>query len=243
MSDEMFGDVQGIVRRQMVLFLLIDTSGSMEGEKIGIVNNTIREVLPELRDIGGADVDLKIAALAFSTGCKWLHTEPVSADAFQWNNMEADGVTDLGAALRELNAKMSKDMFLKAPSASVAPAIFLLSDGQPTDDYDGGLDLLRKNNWYKYAIRVALAIGGDDADKDVLAKFTGNKEAVITVHTPEALRKWIKFITVTSTQIGTKSQPLQDGQIETKQNQMTEAIQQQTDPEMLDSVSTDEGSW
>ncbi|MDR0562598.1 MAG: VWA domain-containing protein [Spirochaetaceae bacterium] len=243
MSDEMFGDVQGIVRRQMVLFLLIDTSGSMEGEKIGIVNNTIREVLPELRDIGGADVDLKIAALAFSTGCKWLHAEPVSADAFQWNNMEADGVTDLGAALRELNSKMSKDTFLKAPSASVAPAIFLLSDGQPTDDYDGGLELLRKNNWYKYAIRVALAIGGDDADKDVLAKFTGNKEAVITVHTPEALRRWIRFITVTSTQIGTKSQPLQDGQIETKQNQMTEAIQQQTDPDMIDSVSTDEGSW
>lgn len=243
MSDEMFGDVQGIVRRQMVLFLLIDTSGSMEGERIGIVNNTIREVLPELRGIGGADVDLKIAALAFSSGCKWLHAEPVSVDTFQWNNMEADGVTDLGAALRELNLKMSKDMFLKAPSASVAPAIFLLSDGQPTDDYDGGLKVLKKNNWYKYAIRVALAIGGDDADKEALAKFTGNKEAVITVHTPEALRKWIRFITVTSTQIGTKSQPLQDGQIETKQNQMTEAIQQQTDPDMIDSASTDGGSW
>ena len=243
MSDEMFGDVQGIVRRQMVLFLLIDTSGSMEGEKIGIVNNTIREVLPELRDIGGADVDLKIAVLSFSSGCKWLHPEPVSIDTFQWNNMEADGVTDLGAALRELNSKMSKDMFLKAPSASVAPAIFLLSDGQPTDDYEDGLKFLQKNNWYKYAIRVAVAIGGDDADKDTLAKFTGNKEAVITVHTPEALRKWIHFITVTSTQIGTKSQPLQEGQIETKQQQMTEAIQQQTDPVMIENVSTDEGSW
>ena len=243
MNDEMFGDAQGIVRRQMVLFLLIDTSGSMEGEKIGIVNNTIREVLPELRGIGGADVDLKIAALAFSSGCKWLHPEPISVDTFQWNNMEAEGVTDLGAALRELNTKMAKDMFLKAPSASVAPAIFLLSDGQPTDDYDGGLKVLRKNNWYRYAIRVAVAIGGDDADKEALSKFTGNKEAVITVHTPEALRKWIRFITVTSTQIGTKSQPLQDGHIETKQNQMNEAIQQQTDPDMIDAASTDGGSW
>ena len=242
MSDEMFGDVQGIVRRQMVLFFLIDTSGSMEGEKIGIVNNTIREVIPELKDIGGSDVDLKIAALSFSSGCKWLYSEPVSADTFQWNNMEAEGVTDLGAALHELNAKMSKDMFLKAPSASVAPAIFLLSDGQPTDDYEEALKALQKNNWYKYAIRVALAIG-DDTDKEPLAKFTGNKEAVITVYTPEALRKWIRFITVTSTQIGTKSQPLQDGQIETKQKQMTEAIKQQTDPEMINSVPTDEGSW
>jgi uncharacterized protein YegL len=157
--------------------------------------------------------------------------------------MEAEGVTDLGAALRELNSKMVKDMFLKAPSASVAPAIFLLSDGQPTDDYDGGLKALGSNNWYRYAIKVAVAIGGDDADKEALAKFTGNKEAVITVHTPEALRKWIRFITVTSTQIGTKSQPLQDGHIETKQNQMTQAIQQQTDPDMIDSAPTDGGSW
>jgi uncharacterized protein YegL len=243
MSDEMFGDVQGIVRRQMVLFMLIDASGSMYGEKIGIVNNTIREVLPELCGIGGADVDLKIAVLSFSSGCKWLHPEPISVDTFQWNNIAADGVTDLGAALKELNAKMSKDMFLKAPSASVAPAIFLLSDGQPTDDYEDALKSLEKNNWYKYAIRVALAIGGDDADKQVLAKFTGNEEAVITVHTPEALRKWIRFVTVTSTQIGTKSQPLQDGQIETKQNQMTEAIQQQTDPDMLSKTPTDGGSW
>jgi uncharacterized protein YegL len=227
----------------MVLFLLIDTSGSMEGEKIGIVNNTIREVLPELRDIGGSDVDLKVAALSFSSGCKWLNAEPVSVDAFQWNNLSADGVTDLGAALRELNLKMSKNTYLKAPSASVAPAIFLLSDGQPTDDYEDALKTLQNNNWYKYAIRVALAIGGDDTDKAVLAKFTGNSEAVISVHTPEALRKWIRFITVTSTQIGTKSQPLQDGKIETKQKLMTEAIQQQTDPAMIEKTPTDGGSW
>ena len=238
----MFGDVQGIVRRQMVLFLLIDTSGSMEGEKIGIINNTIREVIPELRDIGGADVDLKIAVLSFSSGCKWLYAEPVSVDTFQWNNMEANGVTDLGSALEELNSKMSKDKFLKAPSASVAPAIFLLSDGQPTDDYESALKNLQKNNWYKYAIRIAIAIGLD-ADKTVLAKFTGNKEAVTEAYTPEALRKWIRFITVTSTQIGTKSQPLQDGQVETKQNSMIEAIKQQTDPEMIDQTPTDEGSW
>ena len=65
---------------------------------------------------------------------------------------------------------------------------FLLSDGEPTDNYKHGLEKLKQNNWFKKAIKVAVAIG-EDANKAVLAEFTGNKEAVLTVHTPEALTK------------------------------------------------------
>ena len=43
----MFDDVEGIVKRQMVLFFVVDTSGSMQGTKIGAVNTAIREVLEE----------------------------------------------------------------------------------------------------------------------------------------------------------------------------------------------------
>ena len=46
----MFDDIEGIVKRQMVLFFVVDTSGSMQGTKIGAVNTAIREVLPELKD-------------------------------------------------------------------------------------------------------------------------------------------------------------------------------------------------
>jgi uncharacterized protein YegL len=68
MSD-MYGNIEGIVRRQMVLFFVIDTSGSMPGTKIGVVNTAIREVIPELTGIGDSDIDLKIAVLTFSNGC------------------------------------------------------------------------------------------------------------------------------------------------------------------------------
>jgi uncharacterized protein YegL len=238
-----FDGVDGIVKRQMVLFFIIDTSGSMEGTKIGAVNTAIREVLPELKGIGGSDVDLKIACLKFSSGCSWMHPSPIPVENFNWNNLSADGVTDFGAACRELSDKMSKDKFLSAPSASVAPAIFLMSDGEPTDDYKSGIALLQQNNWYKYAIKVAVAIG-DDANKDVLKEFTGNIEAVITVHTPEALRKMIRFVSVTSSQIGSKSQPMQDGTIESKQDSMIEQLKdiQQTDPD-LSQTSTDADDW
>lgn len=238
-----FDKVEGIVKRQMVLFFVVDTSGSMIGTKIGSVNTAIREVLPELKGIGGSDVDLKIACLKFSSGCSWMHPSPVPVENFQWNNLSADGVTDFGAACKELSDKMAKEKFLSAPSASVAPAIFLMSDGEPTDDYKSGLAALQQNNWYKYAIKVAVAIG-DDANTEVLREFTGNIEAVVTVHTPEALRKMIRFVSITSSQIGSKSQPMQDGQVESKQDAMIDQIKdlQQTDPD-LSQTSTNADDW
>jgi len=241
----MYDNVEGIVRRQMVLFFIIDTSGSMAGTKIGSVNTAIREVIPELMGIGGSDVDLKIAVLTFSSGFRWLYPVPIPVDTFQWNNLNADGSTDLGSALKELSAKMSKDAFLGAPSGSVAPAIFLMSDGEPTDDYFEGIETIKKNNWYKYAIRVAVAIG-EDANIEELAKFTGNKEAVIRVHAPEELKKWIRFISVTSSQIGSKSQPVQNnGQLVSKQDNMIEQMIsfQQTDPGIASAASTSADDW
>lgn len=239
----MFDDIDGIVKRQMVLFFVVDTSGSMQGTKIGAVNTAIREVLPELKDAGGSDIDLKVACLTFSSGCQWMYSTPIASDSFQWTNVDADGVTDLGAACRELNDKLSKNGFLKAPSGSVAPVIFLLSDGEPTDDFESGINLLQQNNWFKHGIKVAVAIG-DDANKDVLAKFTGNIEAVITVHTPEALRKWIRKVSITSSQIGSRSQPVSDGQLPSKQDTMIDEIKdiQQEEPD-LSSTSTSGDDW
>ena len=239
----MFDDVEGIVKRQMVLFFVVDTSGSMQGTKIGAVNTAIREVLPELKDAGGSDIDLKVACLTFSSGCKWMYSTPIASDSFQWTNVDADGVTDLGSACRELNDKLSKNGFLKAPSGSVAPVIFLLSDGEPTDDFESGINLLQQNNWFKHGIKVAVAIG-DDAKKDVLAKFTGNIEAVITVHTPEALRKWIRKVSITSSQIGSRSQPVSDGQLPSKEETMIDEIKdiQQEEPD-LSSISTSGDDW
>jgi uncharacterized protein YegL len=105
-------------------------------------------------------------------------------------------------------------------SGSFAPAIILLSDGGPTDDYQSGLSKLKSNNWFKAAIKIAIAIG-DDADKDVLKDFTGNSEAVITVHNIEALKQIIRIVAVTSSQIGSKSSSAGDS---TKQDQVVEEV-------------------
>jgi uncharacterized protein YegL len=242
MSDAIYGNVEGIIRRQMVLFFLIDTSGSMQGTKIGAVNTAIREVIPELADIGGADIDLKIAVLEFSIGCRWQNPAgPVSVDDFFWSNLTAEGGTDMGAAFHELAEKLSRNAFLKAPSASVAPVILLLSDGQPGDDYQSALAVLKNNNWFKSAVKVALAIGSD-ADMGVLAEFTGTNETVLSAYTPDILRKMIRTVSITSAQIGSRSQPLQEGEVVSKQDTMAAEISnlRQTDPD-FDSADSIEG--
>lgn len=213
-----------VPRRTMTLFFLIDTSGSMEGNKIGAVNDAVVNVLPMLNDISetNPDAEIKVAALEFSSGVNWLYDEPKIAKDFIWQDVTAGGLTSLGGACAELAAKLSRNGgFMQSASGSFAPAIILLSDGGPTDNYEAGLAKLQSNNWFKSAIKIAIAIG-DDADKDVLKQFTGNSEAVITVHNIDALKQIIRVVAVTSSQIGSKSSTAGDV---TKQDQVIKDVQ------------------
>lgn len=219
-------DTVSVPRRTMTLFFLIDTSGSMHGNKIGAVNDAIENVLPMLRDISetNPDADINVAALKFSSGTEWLYDEPKPAGDFRWVDVDAGGLTSLGEACEELERKLHRDGgFMKNASGSYAPAIILLSDGGATDDFDGGLAKLKGNNWFKAAIKVAIAIG-DDADTDELAKFTGNKEAVITVHNIEALKQIIRIVAITSSQIGSKSSSAGAG---SKQDQVVDQVKKE----------------
>lgn len=220
-------DAVSVPRRTMTLFFLIDTSGSMSGNKIGAVNDAIVNVLPMLEDISSSnpDAEIKVAALEFSNGTKWLYNEPKSVEDFKWIDVQAGGLTSLGEACLELNSKLSRSGYMKSASGSYAPAIILLSDGGPTDNFDGGLQTLQGNNWFKNAIRIAIAIG-DDADLDVLARFTGNSEAVIKVQNIDALKQIIRVVAVTSSQIGSKSSSVGDT---SKQDQVIKDVNQAVD--------------
>ncbi len=219
-------DVVSVPRRTMTLFFVIDTSGSMQGNKIGAVNDAVVNVLPMLDEISvsNPDAEIKVAALEFSNGTRWLYDEPKLASDFVWQDVQASGLTSLGAACLELNSKLSRSGFMQSASGSFAPAIILLSDGGPTDDFESGLAKLKGNNWFKAAIKIAIAIG-DDADKDVLTQFTGTNEAVFTVHNIDALKQVIRIVAVTSSQIGSKSSTAGDV---SKQEQVIKDITEAT---------------
>ena len=61
-------------RRVMTLFYIVDTSGSMYGEKIGSVNDAMKEAiqsdLPEISTVND-DAEIRVAILQFASGCNW----------------------------------------------------------------------------------------------------------------------------------------------------------------------------
>lgn len=234
-------DSEAVARRTMHLFFMVDTSGSMSGAKIGAVNDAIRNVIPIVREISdnNPDAEIKIAALNFSNGSEWLYNEAMSADNFEWIDQTAEGGTDLGEACRDIEKILhQKSGWMNSGSGSFAPVFILLSDGGPTDDFDSGVAVLKKNNWFKAGIKVAIAIG-EDADTDVLAKFTGNIERVIRVHDVDTLKKVIRVVAVTSSQVGSASASASAGETSvTKEDTVTEAIKDQLEEEKVE-IGTD----
>lgn len=202
------------VKKNMVLFFLIDVSSSMKGERIDTMNRAMREVLPELIAVGGSNTDIRVAVLEFGSGWEWITPEPVLLEEFQnWRELSADGVTDLGMALEELNTKMSRRQFLNSPSLSYAPVVFLITDGYPTDNYRRGLEVLKKNKWFQAGIKIALALGRG-VDKHILEEFTGDPEFVIEAKNTEMLYQLVRHISIASSQIGSSSIPVEEASME-----------------------------
>ena len=195
-----------MVRRMCPVIFLMDTSGSMDGAPIGAVNAAIEGVLPELTSMNdeNGDAEISVAIMTFSAGADWLTGENLLLPQnVAWNNMDAMGPTDMGAAFRELNKKLSvENGFMRRASGSVAPVLFLLSDGAPTDEYQSALAKLKENNWYKVAVRVAVGYG--DADDNVLTEFTGNRETVLHTEKPEELKRMIRFVSITSSMVASR---------------------------------------
>ena len=183
-------------RKIMTLFYVVDTSGSMTGDKIGSVNSAMEEAITvDLPDISTAndDAEIRVAIMQFSSGCSWItpSSGPIGIGDVIWNDLHVNGLTDLGAACVELDKKLSRNEFLESQTGAYAPVILLFSDGGPTDNWEKGLEQLKKNNWFKHAIKIAIAIG-EDADKNVLATFTGTPESVIAVNDKHTLKALIR---------------------------------------------------
>ena len=177
-------DSKGIARKLLPIIYVLDTSTSMEGEKIAIVNKAMKDTVEVLRSVSNKNptAELKIGVLQFSSGAEWVTSNGlVFLDDYYWNDLVAGGLTDLGSAFEELHKKMSKtEGFFDSKIGYKNPVIIFMSDGYPTDDYKPKLEALNNaNKWFKDAVKIAIAIG-DEADTNILQEIVGSSEAVLS---------------------------------------------------------------
>ncbi len=189
-----------IARRTLIIFYVLDTSGSMKDfGKIGTLNETMRETIEVLKDVSksNADAEIKIAVLKFDSGAQWIK-KPTYLEDMYWDDLKAGGLTDIGEALRELNSKLSREQFMTGKAGLYKPVIIFMTDGFPTDDWESALKTITsENKWFNAATKIGFALG-DDSDADVVAKIVGNSEAVVQTDDLEMFKRLIRFASVSA---------------------------------------------
>ncbi len=180
--------------RPLHFIWLCDCSASMgDGGKIQALNNAIRQAIPLMRDAANdnPNAQILVRAIAFSSGAQWHISQPTPVEHFDWEDLQADGITDMGKAISLLTEQ------LKVPpmtDRALPPVLVLISDGYPTDDFNEGFRKLMSEPWGQKAVKVAIAIG-DDVDYDVLQKFIVHPELKpLRANNPEQLVNQIKWV-------------------------------------------------
>ena len=194
----------GTARRSLRFILLVDVSGSMSGDKIQAVNRAVRECVPEMRKSNADNpfAEMSVEVITFSTGATW-HIPRTPVERFEWRDLSADGVTDLGAGVDLLTEGLDVQNMGKR---NLPPVLLLMSDGGPTDDWELALRRFEATPWGKpgRTVRIAVAIG-EGANKGVLQRFTGSPETVLSADRAATLVNLIRWASISVTQSHSRS--------------------------------------
>ena len=176
--------------RKKTVYFLIDCSGSMYGSRADAVNNAmaqvVDEVVPQVRANKIEDMELSFVVLGFSDARAEKVFEIVPKTALAafttWDPIDPEafsGGTPTGAALKKVMEDLLGGNRGEPIANAVAPAIILISDGEPNGTnptYEEMLECAEKGNphevkAFRKALRVALGISVDDKGRESLKKF------------------------------------------------------------------------
>ena len=159
-------------KRPLHFIYLCDCSGSMAAQgKMQALNQAIRQSLPGMAEVARQNPEARVLvrAIRFADQASWHVAEPTPVQQLQWHDLEAGGITAMGEALELAAAALQSPPM---EERALPPVLVLISDGQPTDDFDAGLARLMRQPWAQKAVRLAIAMG-HDADLEVLQQFIG----------------------------------------------------------------------
>ena len=149
--------------------LILDVSGSMSGSKIDNLNEAVHNMIDTFAQEEKMETEIIVSIIKF--GPVELYLPFTKASQIKWKDLKTTGATPLGGALQMAKAMIEDKE--TTPSRAYRPAIVLVSDGQPTDDWEKPLEDFIFEGRSSKCDRMAMAIG-HDADEIVLRRFIEN---------------------------------------------------------------------
>ncbi len=186
--------------RPLPVIILADVSGSMHADNnIGVLNNSIREMINSLKDEQSLRAEVYISVIVFGDNESKIYLPFSKATEIEWNDVVASGRTPMGDAFVKVKNLIEDKSII--PSRAYAPTIVLLSDGKPTDDWEDPLSNLLTSPRAAKAARMAMSIGANNEDQKVLKEFLGDSElAVFEAKQAREITKFFKFVTMSVSQ-------------------------------------------
>lgn len=159
--------------------LLLDTSASMAGARIAELQQGLAQFRAELLADPLARKRVEVAVVTFG-GSVRMPQDFATADAWQLPTLTAEGLTPMGQAIATaMSAVEQRKQVYKGNGISYyRPWLFLITDGEPNDEWQSAARALRDAEQAKQS--AFFAVGVAEANMDVLR--------LLSVRTPLQLR-------------------------------------------------------
>ncbi len=193
--------------RRLPVYLLLDTSGSMSGEPIEAVKNGVQVLLSSLRADPYALETAYLSVITFDSSARQL-VPLTELPSFQQPALTVTGTTALGEALSVLASCIDQEVAKSTADVKGdwKPLVFIMTDGEPTDNLQRGIDALK-------AVRTGVIVAcaaGPNANDQHLKKIT---EVVVRLDTADSnsIKAFFKWV---SASVSVGSQKVEQGQKE-----------------------------
>ena len=169
--------------------LLLDTSGSMDGEKIAALNSGLKAFSAALNEDALAASRVEVAVVTF--GPVHLAQDWMVARNYEPERLTAQHATPMGQAILEAISLVEdrKATYRAHGIGHYRPWIFLITDGEPTDEIrEAALAVQQGEEEKRFAF---FAVGVDGAQMDILNGISSRQALKLRGLQFESLFKWL----------------------------------------------------